>query len=326
MLARVRLLGIGLTRAATRVRSRIGWQVWATERLLDMARNLLFPLYASLLHAGLAAAARRQGRPRRRGLDGAAAAEDDHGRRRRVPRRRHDGRLLRARRRLDAHRPGQGRQARVPRQLGMAGAGPRGAQERPGRGAVGDARRRRRPARPGSAARRCGCAATAGDRRRAPHLPPAGAAEARPRRLWSCAGSCRWSSPWPSRSACSSVLDCLVDRLRLRWPRRCSRAVVLLRRRPWPRPQRPSAAKWLLVGRHPRGEHPLWSSFVWRNEVADTFVEMVARPWFAQAAAGTPALDCVAALARRQDRPRGVVRDLLAARGRPGRPSATAPP
>ena len=39
------------------------------------------------------------------------------------------------------------------------------------------------------------------------------------------------------------------------------------------------------------GEHPLWSSFVWRTEVSDTFVEMVAAPWFAQAATGTPALN-----------------------------------
>ena len=38
------------------------------------------------------------------------------------------------------------------------------------------------------------------------------------------------------------------------------------------------------------GEHPLWSSFVWRNELADTFVEVVAAPWFAGAATGTPVL------------------------------------
>ena len=31
------------------VRSRVGWQLWATERLMDAARNYLFPLYASLL-------------------------------------------------------------------------------------------------------------------------------------------------------------------------------------------------------------------------------------------------------------------------------------
>ncbi|MER6353793.1 Pls/PosA family non-ribosomal peptide synthetase [Streptomyces sp. NPDC001634] len=47
-------------------------------------------------------------------------------------------------------------------------------------------------------------------------------------------------------------------------------------------------AKWLLVGRHRAGEHPLWSSFVWRNELADTFVEVVAVPWLAGAVPGTP--------------------------------------
>src|SRR6201987_1268333 len=31
------------------VRSRVGWQLWATERLMDAARNYLFPIYASLL-------------------------------------------------------------------------------------------------------------------------------------------------------------------------------------------------------------------------------------------------------------------------------------
>ncbi|RJT86195.1 amino acid adenylation domain-containing protein [Cryobacterium melibiosiphilum] len=51
-----------------------------------------------------------------------------------------------------------------------------------------------------------------------------------------------------------------------------------------------SAAKWVLVGRIDQSEHPLWSSFIWRNEVSDTFVEMVARPWFAEKATGTPAL------------------------------------
>ncbi|MDN3022150.1 Pls/PosA family non-ribosomal peptide synthetase [Streptomyces sp. S.PB5] len=50
------------------------------------------------------------------------------------------------------------------------------------------------------------------------------------------------------------------------------------------------AAKWLLVGRHRSGEHPLWSSFVWRNELADTFVEVVAVPWLAGAVPGTPVM------------------------------------
>jgi non-ribosomal peptide synthetase-like protein len=51
-----------------------------------------------------------------------------------------------------------------------------------------------------------------------------------------------------------------------------------------------TVAKWLAVGRLRPSEHPLWSSFVWRNELADTFVEVVAAPWFARAAAGTGSL------------------------------------
>ncbi|MEU2776993.1 Pls/PosA family non-ribosomal peptide synthetase [Streptomyces sp. NPDC007162] len=46
-------------------------------------------------------------------------------------------------------------------------------------------------------------------------------------------------------------------------------------------------AKWALVGRHRSGEHPLWSSFVWRNELADTFVEVLAVPWLAGSVPGT---------------------------------------
>jgi non-ribosomal peptide synthetase-like protein len=48
ILAATRLLSIGLTEGYHRVRSRVGWQVWATERVLDLARDLLFPIYASL--------------------------------------------------------------------------------------------------------------------------------------------------------------------------------------------------------------------------------------------------------------------------------------
>jgi non-ribosomal peptide synthetase-like protein len=52
-----------------------------------------------------------------------------------------------------------------------------------------------------------------------------------------------------------------------------------------------TAAKWALVGHIRVTEHPLWSSFVWRNELADAFVEMVAAPWFARPATGTWALN-----------------------------------
>ncbi|WP_307828069.1 Pls/PosA family non-ribosomal peptide synthetase [Nocardioides sp. SYSU D00038] len=52
-----------------------------------------------------------------------------------------------------------------------------------------------------------------------------------------------------------------------------------------------TVAKWVLVGRVRPGAHPLWSSFVWRNELADTFVEVLAAPWFARAVTGTPLLN-----------------------------------
>jgi non-ribosomal peptide synthetase-like protein len=52
-----------------------------------------------------------------------------------------------------------------------------------------------------------------------------------------------------------------------------------------------TVAKWVLVGRLRVSDHPLWSSFVWRNELADTFVEVMAAPWFARPATGTPVLN-----------------------------------
>jgi non-ribosomal peptide synthetase-like protein len=51
-----------------------------------------------------------------------------------------------------------------------------------------------------------------------------------------------------------------------------------------------TAVKWILVGRFRVTERPLWSSFVWRNELADTFVEVVAVPWLIGSIGGTPLL------------------------------------
>jgi non-ribosomal peptide synthetase-like protein len=52
-----------------------------------------------------------------------------------------------------------------------------------------------------------------------------------------------------------------------------------------------TAAKWALLGRITAGNRPLWSSFVWRNELADNFVEVLAAPWFAEAWLGTAPLN-----------------------------------
>jgi non-ribosomal peptide synthetase-like protein len=52
-----------------------------------------------------------------------------------------------------------------------------------------------------------------------------------------------------------------------------------------------TAAKWLLLGRFRESQQPLWSSFVWRNELFDTFVEELAMPWLGNALIGTPFLN-----------------------------------
>jgi non-ribosomal peptide synthetase-like protein len=50
-------------------------------------------------------------------------------------------------------------------------------------------------------------------------------------------------------------------------------------------------AKWTLVGRFRTREYPLWSAFVWRNELADTFVEVLAVPWLIGFSGGTPIMN-----------------------------------
>ncbi|MFC1429743.1 Pls/PosA family non-ribosomal peptide synthetase [Streptacidiphilus sp. N1-3] len=52
-----------------------------------------------------------------------------------------------------------------------------------------------------------------------------------------------------------------------------------------------TAAKRLLMGRFRAGVQPLWSSFVWRNELFDTFVEELGMPWLGSTLVGTPFLN-----------------------------------
>ncbi|MCS4536127.1 Pls/PosA family non-ribosomal peptide synthetase [Corynebacterium sp. HS2168-gen11] len=53
------------------------------------------------------------------------------------------------------------------------------------------------------------------------------------------------------------------------------------------------AVKWLCVQRHRGAEHPLWSWFVWLNELQDTFIEVLAAPWLFQHALGTGSINFV---------------------------------
>jgi non-ribosomal peptide synthetase-like protein len=47
-------------------------------------------------------------------------------------------------------------------------------------------------------------------------------------------------------------------------------------------------AKWLLMGRYKPGVHPLWSLFVWRDEIINTCHEQLAGAWLLSMGLGTP--------------------------------------
>lgn len=48
------------------------------------------------------------------------------------------------------------------------------------------------------------------------------------------------------------------------------------------------AAKWVLVGRYTPGQKPLWSTFVWRNELLNALHEHLAEPFLVGTLTGTP--------------------------------------
>ena len=48
------------------------------------------------------------------------------------------------------------------------------------------------------------------------------------------------------------------------------------------------AAKWLVMGRYQAGEHPLWSFFVWRDEILNSLQDQFAGTWLLGLALGTP--------------------------------------
>jgi non-ribosomal peptide synthetase-like protein len=48
------------------------------------------------------------------------------------------------------------------------------------------------------------------------------------------------------------------------------------------------AAKWTLIGRYRPGKHPLWSSFVWRDEIINSCQEQLAGFWLLDVLLGTP--------------------------------------
>ncbi|WP_414695816.1 Pls/PosA family non-ribosomal peptide synthetase [Oryzihumus sp.] len=286
VLVGVRLLALGLSEGHHPVHSRVGWQVWATERLMDESRSLLFPLYASLATPGwLRALGARIGRDVEASTvlmlpsmttiaDGAFLADDTM-----IGSYELVGGWLRVERAKVGKRAFLGNSGmtgpglRVPKRGLVAVLSTTPARAKAGTSWLGSppVRLRRPPA--------------SGDETRTFHPP---------RRLKVARGAVEVLRIVPVM--CTVALGVLVLLVLQEVVVRSGWAVaglvsgLLVLAAGALAAGVSSLAKWALVGRFAVGEHPLWSSFVWRNELADTFVEVLAAPWFARAAAGTPGL------------------------------------
>jgi non-ribosomal peptide synthetase-like protein len=286
VLATTRLLSIGLTEGYHRVRSRVGWQVWATERVLDLARDLLFPIYASLFTpVWLRLLGARVGRnveastvlliPKMTTVgDGAFLADDTM-----VASYELVGGWLRVAPAKMGKRSFLGNSGMtaagrsVPKNSLVAVLSATPAKAKSGTSWLGS---------PPVRLRRT---AIASDDTRT-YQPPLRLKIARA--LWELG---RFVPVVLTVAIAAGVLlafDRLAAMFNYGVAALLSGVVMLLAGAV--AAAAAVLAKWVLVGRIRAGEHPLWSSFIWRNEVVDTFIEMVSAPWFARAASGTPAL------------------------------------
>ncbi|AXH34521.1 amino acid adenylation domain-containing protein [Humibacter sp. BT305] len=280
-----RLFGLRMTEGVHAVRSRVGWQVWSTERLLDMARTLLFPLYSALFTpVWLRMLGAEVGKDveastvllvpaMTRVKDGAFLADDTL-----------VGSYELAGGWMHVARAEIGSRAFLGNS-GMAAAGHRVPRD----GLVAVLSSAPRKAKSGSS----WLGSPPVRLRRAPaetdesrtFAPPAGLRVARV--LWEL---CRFV---PVVVTCAIGLGVVFTLAALAsielWLAVVLSGPVMLAAGAVAAGVS-TAAKWALIGRIRVGEHPLWSSFVWRSEVSDVFTELVAAPWFAQAASGTPAL------------------------------------
>ncbi|WIB58866.1 amino acid adenylation domain-containing protein [Curtobacterium sp. MCLR17_007] len=282
----VRLLGIGLHEGRHPVRSRIGWQAWCTERVLDAARTLLFPLYASLVTPlWLRLLGARVGRnteistvlllPSLTQIASGAFLADD---------------TMVATYELGGGRVTIGR-SKVGRRAFLGNSGMTGAGRSVPREALVAVlsavpkKAKRGSSWLGSPPVRLRRAVTTFDEERT-FRPSRGLRVAR-----GCWELLRLVAPMVSGAIALAVCGTLLaswSAVGFGWTVLLTAPVLVVAGAVAAVVS--TAAKWAFVGRIAAREHPLWSSFVWRNEVQDTFVETVARPWFAEQATGTPAL------------------------------------
>ncbi|GAC57022.1 putative non-ribosomal peptide synthetase [Gordonia hirsuta DSM 44140 = NBRC 16056] len=283
----VRLASIGLAPGWYPVRSRIGWQMWLTERVMDSARTYLFPLYASLLTPWwFRALGARIGK----GAEISTALV--------VPKFTvvGDDSFLADDTMVASYELRRGwmriGQARVGKRAFLGNSGMVApARKVPKGGLVAVLSAAPEKAKSGSSwlgsppQRLRRTAETTDDARTfAPSL--------RLRIARSVVETLRLTAVWTSFVIGTGVL------LALQWVATAQNAAVatavsglILLAAGIVAGIVAAAAKWLVIGRVRAGEHPLWSSFIWRNELSDAFVETVAAPWFANAATGTPVLN-----------------------------------
>lgn len=286
ILLTVRTLGIGLKEGHYPVRSRIGWQVWATERVLDMARDLLFPIYASLFTpVWLRLLGAKVGKnveastvlllPKMTTIGAGAFLADDT--------------------MIASYELGGGYIHIAPAKVGKRSFLGNSGMAAAGRTLPRNSLVAVLSAAPAKAKAGTSWLGSPPVRLRRTNLdtdesltfaPPLRLKVARA--LWE---SCRLI-PTVLSVAIAAAVMAVFDAVALAsgyWLAALVSGVVIMVAGAVAAGSS-VAAKWLLVGRIKRGEHPLWSSFIWRNEVVDAFIEMVSAPWFARAAVGTPAM------------------------------------
>ncbi len=282
----VRLLALGLREGTFPVHSRVGWQVWTTERLLDAARTFLFPLYSSLFTpVWLRMLGATVGKnveastvlllPCMTRIDDGAFLADDT----MVA----SYELHRGWMRIGPVRIGK---RAFLGNSGMAGPGHRVAKDSlvavlsvaPEKSKSGSSWL-------GSPAVRLRRVAQTGDDTRT--FNP-GAKLRIARALWELSRLVPVIVTAALGLSVLLVMAWLWQSLGPVWILLLSGVVMLVAGAV--AAAITTLAKWTIVGVIRAGEAPLWSSFVWRTEVSDTFTEMVAAPWFARAASGTPAL------------------------------------
>ena len=285
-LVAIRVLSIGLTPGFHPVHSRTAWQAWCSERIMDAARNWLYPLYASMLTpVWLRMLGARIGR----GVEASTVLL--------IPSLTtvRDGAFLADDTMVAPYELGSGwmrlEHAQVGKRAFLGNSGIASAGRKvPARGLVAVLSSAPQKAKKGTSW--LGSPPQKLPRAVA-HTDDARTYEP-PRRLKAARGAwetLRLVPVWLSFLLLISVLGlmqsvhqqwgfavaALTSGLVLAYAGLVALVITVL-------------AKWLFVGRIRAGEQPLWSSFVWRNEVADSFVELLAAPWMARAATGTPVL------------------------------------